>query len=244
MKKIINVIGILLSVCITEFSNAQSCVTSMNGPSTVCVGASPSYYPTCKTGSGQITWVNGPNFSWTQGTSQVTFHSEGSYVIDFHCDCNDGSETRTKTVTVTSSDSDAGAIGGDGQIMCKGGDPAILTNVTSAQAPPGFTYSWFYSDDLGTSWISIAGEDDETYDPPGNFTSDERWYIRQITSCGSTVKNSNIVKVKTYGELARGHMTNRDQFLCAGDEGSMFSGSDSGGDGNGTYQWFLKVGTN
>ena len=98
-----------------------------------------------------------------------------------------------------------GSIATTGEIICSGGDPVVIGNVTSASGgDENITYQWASSTD-GFIYLPIPGSNSLTYDPPAGLTQ-KTWYLREandgtcVTAFGGAATRATgrwIVDVKT-----------------------------------------------
>lgn len=110
-----------------------------------------------------------------------------------------GSGTYTINASSTAPALTSGSVGGT-QNVCTGGNPAVLTNVTSPNlvaCSGGLAYQWM-SCTSGctappTGYSVIAGATGNTYDPPAGITQ-TTYYVRRVTS-GTCTVYSNYVTV-------------------------------------------------
>jgi gliding motility-associated-like protein len=141
----------------------------------------------------------------------------------------------SNTVTITIySDIDGGTIAAD-QTVCPGDDPAILTSTTDPSGGNGpFTYFW--EEDTGTGWTTIAGETGLTYDPPAGITQTTSYRRGATNSCGT--KYSNVVTV-TVSNAVDGGQISTPSPVCYNGDPDPFTDvvSPSGGSGAWTYDW-------
>ncbi|MEQ9403514.1 MAG: DUF6443 domain-containing protein [Cyclobacteriaceae bacterium] len=131
----------------------------------------------------------------------------------------------------------AGTIG-NAQTLCYNGNPAALTNTTSATGSSGtIQYQWQYSTNGSSGWTDISGATSSTYNP-GALTAD-RWYRRRVrTSTCSEYKYTNSIKVTIYPILNAGTIGNAQTLCYNGDPAALTNtGSATGSSGTIQYQW-------
>lgn len=130
----------------------------------------------------------------------------------------------------------AGSIIGD-QSLCSGEQAGILNQWTTPQGGDNnFVYEWEYGSSATGPWTPVSGGSNSySYTPTATITQD-RWYIRTVTSVGQT-KESNAIKLTHRPDLVAGSISGL-QTICY--DGSASLGNvavASQGDGIFQYQW-------
>ncbi|HNW70419.1 MAG TPA: T9SS type A sorting domain-containing protein [Bacteroidales bacterium] len=137
---------------------------------------------------------------------------------------------------------DGGSVGTD-QNVCNGGDPSLLTNITSpslASCAPSITYQWMSCTSGCTSpptgYSVIAGATGATYDPPSGLTQ-TTYYTRRVTS-GTCNSYSNYITVAVAPALTINVQPVSPAPICIGGTFPDLSITASGGIPPLTYQWY------
>lgn len=130
----------------------------------------------------------------------------------------------------------AGAIN-NAQTVCYNGDPSTLGNATSpTNGQGGYIYQWQYSANGSSGWTNIGGAVSSTYNPPGSLTVN-RWYRRQVQSCGQT-KETTAVKVTVLAPLNAGAINGAETICYNGDPGILGNATSPSNSTEGySYQW-------
>ena len=227
--------------------NPTLSVGSITGAQTICYNGNPSVLGnggSASGGNGSITytWQYSSNGSsgWTDiaGTNATTYDPPANLTSSRWyrrkaVSCGETKYTGSVKVTVNPTLS-VGGISGT-QTVCYNGNPSVLTNTTPPSGGNGsYTYQWQVSTN-NSSWSNISGATSSTYDP-STLTSD-RWYRRQVTSCGET-KQSASVKVTVNPTLVAGSIGNAQTVCYNGDPTTLTNTAlPSAGNGSYTYQW-------
>lgn len=177
---------------------------SINGSQTICYDSSPSNLGNNTSASGgngsysyQWQYSNNGSSGWTSisGATSTTYNPSENLTADRWYrrrvqSCSQTKYTGSVKVTVRSS-LVAGSINGT-QSVCQGGDPSTLGNSSGASGGNGsYTYQWQYSNNGSSGWTDISGATSTTYNPPNGLSAD-RWYRREVISCGQTMNTSSI----------------------------------------------------
>ena len=138
-----------------------------------------------------------------------------------------------------------GSIATTGEIICSGGDPVVIGNVTSASGgDENITYQWASSTD-GFIYLPIPGSNSLTYDPPAGLTQ-KTWYLREANdgTCvtafgGAATRATGRWIVDVIPSLNPGSIATTGEIICSGGDPVVIGNvtSASGGDENITYQW-------
>lgn len=146
----------------------------------------------------------------------------------------------SNTVTITIyADINGGTIASD-QTVCFGDDPAAFTSSTAASGGNGaFTYFW--EQDTGTGWTTIAGENGLTYNPPAGITQTTSYRRGATNLCGTGYSNTLTV---TVAPAVNGGQISTPAAVCYNGDPEAFTNitSPSGGSGAWTYDWEYKEG--
>ncbi|MDG1518402.1 MAG: gliding motility-associated C-terminal domain-containing protein, partial [Flavobacteriales bacterium] len=198
--------------CETKFSNSVLITVRVNlvagaigSAQTICYNTVPSGLtddtsPTGGTGSYTYQWQSSTDdATWSNisGATSATYSpsnlTTSTYfrreVTSWLCESK-----HTSSILITvHPDLIPGTIGSN-HTICYNEDPNLLTSDFDASGGDGtYTYQWHWSEDSLTGWNNISGATNSTYDPPAGLT-EERFYRREVTSCGQT-KYSEIITV-------------------------------------------------
>ena len=186
--------------------------------------------PTGGTGSYAYQWQSSPdNATWSNisGATSATYSpgalTTSTYyrreVTSWLCESK-----HTSSILITvHPDLIPGTIGSN-HTICYNEDPNLLTSDFDASGGDGtYAYQWHWSDDSLTGWSSISGATNSTYNPPAGLT-EERFYLREVTSCGQT-KYSEIITV-SINELPAVNIGN-DTIICRENDYALNSNSPS-----------------
>ena len=153
---------------------------------------------------------------------------------------NDCGTVYSNTVTITIyADIDGGVIASD-QTVCYGDDPAAFTSSSTASGGNGaFTYFW--EQDTGSGWTSIAGANGLTYDPPAGITQTTSYRRGATNLCGTGYSNTLTV---TVAPAVNGGTISSPAPVCYNGDPDAFTNvtSPSGGSGAWSYDWEFKEG--
>ena len=177
---------------------------SIGNAQTICYNGDPATLTsTAAASDGDGSYVYEWFYSTTGGAPWVSIGSSNSETYDpgtltadrwykrAVTSCGETKETSAVKVTVNPS-VDAGSIG-TAHTTCYNGDPNLLTDETSVSGGDGtYSYNWYWSPNGTGSWTSL-GVDASNYDPSSGLTAD-RWYKREVSSCGET-KETSALKV-------------------------------------------------
>ncbi len=177
---------------------------SISGAQTICYSGDPGTLSNSASASGgdgsyayQWQYSNNGTGGWTNisGATSTAYNPPAGLTTDRWyrrrvISCGETQYTGLVRITVHPSLS-AGAING-AQTIVSGEDPGVLGNSASATGGNGsYAYQWQYSNDGSSGWTAISGATGTSYDPPGGLSAD-RWYRRQVSSCGQTLHTATV----------------------------------------------------
>ena len=147
--------------------------------------------------------------------------------------------TATANVSVNVNTVTAGAIG-TSQTICSGGDPAAFTSTTAGTGSGTITYRWESSVSPFSSWSTVAGQTNATYNVPSGLTTTTQY--RRITistlngvaceSAATATVQVTVQSVPNAGSIASA------QTICSGGDPAAFTSATAGtGSGTITYRW-------
>ena len=221
------------SVLVTVYDDLVA--GAIGSAQTICYNTSPAGLtddtsPTGGTGSYAYQWQSSPdNATWSNisGATSATYSpgalTTSTYyrreVTSWLCESK-----HTSSILITvHPDLIPGTIGSN-HTICYNEDPNLLTSDFDASGGDGtYAYQWHWSDDSLTGWSSISGATNSTYNPPAGLT-EERFYLREVTSCGQT-KYSEIITV-SINELPAVNIGN-DTIICRENDYALNSNSPS-----------------
>ncbi|OEK02289.1 hypothetical protein BFP97_12505 [Roseivirga sp. 4D4] len=222
---------------------------SITGAQTICYNGDPG---TLTTTAGASNGLNGYSYQWqysTNGSNNWT-NISGATGTSYNppsgltsnrwyrrrvISCGQTKYTSSIKVTVLPALT-AGAIN-NAQTVCYNGDPSTLGNATPpTNGQGGYIYQWQYSNNGSSGWTNIGGAVSSTYNPPSGLTSD-RWYRRQVQSCGQT-KQTSAVKVTVLAPLNAGAINGAETICYNGDPGILGNATSPSNSTEGySYQW-------
>jgi hypothetical protein len=230
---------------------------------TICMGGNPAAFTSTAigTGSGTISYrwesntdLTTPSWSVISGVTTATYDAPAgltqttqyrritlSTLNSVICE-----SVPTTPVTVTvQSEPTAGAIAAD-QTICNGGDPAAFTSTTDGTGDGAITYRWERAVSPFSTWTTISGASNATYDAPAGLTATTRYRRFTISTLNGVPCESpatapvevTVQSVPTAGAIAA------DQTFCITGDPAEFTSTTLGtGSGTITYRWESRVGT-
>ncbi|MGB4848121.1 MAG: choice-of-anchor D domain-containing protein, partial [Saprospiraceae bacterium] len=123
-------------------------------------------------------------------------------------------------------------------VICSGGNPDNIGTSQNGSGTGTITYRWEKSVSPFTTWSTIAGEANTTYDPPAPLTQDTRYRRVAISTVGASMCEANSNEITAVVNNVNSGVIAADQTVCFdGDPAPFTSTTDGSGDGVITYQW-------
>ncbi|MCK0160135.1 DUF6443 domain-containing protein [Allomuricauda sp. F6463D] len=177
----------------------------VGGESFICSGGNPKNIRLAASSSGgdgnysyQWQYSNNGTSGWTNissGATGSTYDPPGGLTTNRWYrkrvqSCGQTKYTGSHKVTIYPELS-SGSING-GHTICYSGNPSTLGSSSLPSGGSGtYAYQWQYSDNGSSGWGDISGATSTTYNPPSGLSAD-RWYRREVVSCGQTKFTSSI----------------------------------------------------
>lgn len=127
--------------------------------------------------------------------NSLLFYNAGAGSITVLVTDNNGCTARA-TINISQPDVLTPGSIGTNQVICYGGTPETITELTAPSGGPGnYRYQWQYSADPGGPFMNIPFADQKDYTPPAN-ASYTFYYRRMVTSGVCLPVYSNIVEIR------------------------------------------------
>lgn len=217
---------------------------------TICSGDSPNLQLISSESSASFTWfvkskstnvtltgsTSGSNNSISHIVSNTSSSTQGTIVYSVTPATNSCLGV-PKDITITVQPQiNAGGIAID-QVICMGGDPALLTQTSAGSGFGSQSFQWQTSSD-NASYTNVAGATSSSFDPPAGIMN--KTYFKRLSvssqngiSCNAS---SNVVTINI--NEVNGGMIGNNQSICQGGDPALISQtSPPSGLGTFFYQW-------